>query len=111
MFLNQLILNTSFIDGKLLILGDFNFPTINWDNLSTLHLSNHCTSEFLAACLYHRANYASMKIELQKVDWCKCFIILALLNVGENLNKSLKSNFKIFLLPKADSKQTPNLYG
>ena len=47
--LNQLILNTSLIDGKLLILGDFNFPTINWDNLSTPHLSNHYTSEFLAA--------------------------------------------------------------
>ena len=27
--LNQLILNTSLIGGKLLILGDFNFPTIN----------------------------------------------------------------------------------
>ena len=47
--LNQLILNTSLIVGKLLILGDFNFPTINWDNLSTPHLSNHCASEFLAA--------------------------------------------------------------
>ena len=29
--LNQLILNTSLIGGKLLILGDFNFPTINCD--------------------------------------------------------------------------------
>ena len=47
-FLNQLILNTSLTGGKLLILGDFNFPTINWDNLSTPHLSNHCASEFLA---------------------------------------------------------------
>ena len=47
--LNQLILNTSLIGEKLLILGDFNFPTINWDNLSTPHLSNHCGSESLAA--------------------------------------------------------------
>ena len=47
--LNQLILNTSLIDGKLLILGDFNFPTQNWDNLLTPHLSNHCASKFLAA--------------------------------------------------------------
>ena len=47
--LNQLILNTSLIGGKLLIPGDFNFPTINWDSLSTPHLSNHCASEFLAA--------------------------------------------------------------
>ena len=47
--LNQLILNTSLIGGKLLILGDFNFPTINWDSLSAPHLSNHCASEFLAA--------------------------------------------------------------
>ena len=47
--LGKLILNTSLIGGKLLILGDFNFPTINWDNLSTPHLPNHCTSEFLAA--------------------------------------------------------------
>ena len=31
--LNQLILNTSLIGGKLLILGDFNFPTIHWENL------------------------------------------------------------------------------
>ena len=44
-----MILNTSLIGGKLLILGDFNFPTINWYNLSTPHLSNHCASEFLAA--------------------------------------------------------------
>ena len=47
--LNQLILNTSLNGGKLLILGDFNFPTINWDNLSTRHLSSHCASEFFAA--------------------------------------------------------------
>ena len=47
--LTQLILNTSLIGGKLLILGDFNFPTIHWDNLSTPHLSNHCPSEFIAA--------------------------------------------------------------
>ena len=42
--LNQLILNTSVIGGKLLILGDFNFPTIHWDNLSTPNLSNLCAS-------------------------------------------------------------------
>ena len=42
-----MILNTSLIGGKLLILGGFNFPTINQDNLSTPHLSNHCASEFL----------------------------------------------------------------
>ena len=47
--LNQLMLNTSLIGRKLLILGDFNFPIINWDNKSTSHLSNHCASEFLAA--------------------------------------------------------------
>ena len=47
--LNQFILNTSLIGGKLLILGDFNFPTINWDSLLTPHLSNHCASEFLTA--------------------------------------------------------------
>ena len=46
--LNQFILNTSLIGGKLLILGDFNFPTINWDSMSTPHLSNHCACEFLA---------------------------------------------------------------
>ena len=46
--LNQLILNTSLIGGKLPILGDFNFPTINWDGLSTPHLSNDCAYEFLA---------------------------------------------------------------
>ena len=47
--LNQLILNTSLIGGKLLKLGDFNFPTIHWANLSTTHLFNNCASEFLAA--------------------------------------------------------------
>ena len=47
--LNQLILNTSLVGGKLLTLGDFNFPAINWDSLSTEHLFNHCASEFLAA--------------------------------------------------------------
>ena len=45
---NQLILNTSLIGGKLLILGDFNFPTINRDSLSVPDLFN-CASEFLAA--------------------------------------------------------------
>ena len=48
-FLNQLMLKTSLIGQKLLILGDFNFPIINWDIKSTPHLSNHCASEFLAA--------------------------------------------------------------
>ena len=140
--LNQLILNTSLIGGKLLILGDFNFPTRNLDNLSTPHLSDHCASEFIAATqyfflfqyvqshkytrpnqkptlidlifsqddqtiknmttsatlgkshhkvlglhyrvdnnsknetpryLYHLANYDSMKLELQRVDWHEVF--------------------------------------
>ena len=31
------------------MLGDFNFPTINCDNLSTPHLSHHCASKFLSA--------------------------------------------------------------
>ena len=44
-----MILNTSLISGKLVILKDFNFPTINWDNLLTPHLSIHRASEFLAA--------------------------------------------------------------
>ena len=47
--LSQLILNISLIWGKLLVLGDFNYPTINWDNLSTPHLSNFCAFKFLAA--------------------------------------------------------------
>ena len=47
--LNQLIRNTFLTGGKLLILGDFNFPTINWNNLSEPYLSNHCGSEFLGA--------------------------------------------------------------
>ena len=47
--LNQLILNTSLIGRKLLILWDFNFPAINWNSLLTPHLSNRCASEFLAA--------------------------------------------------------------
>ena len=137
-----MILNTSLIGGKLLILQDFNFPTINWDSLSTPCLSNHCASEFLAArkdsflfqyiqssthtkpnqkptlidlifsqddqittnmttsaplgkshhkvlrfyytadnnsknerprYLYHRANYDSMKLKLQRVDWYEVF--------------------------------------
>ena len=42
--LNQLILNTFLIGGKLQILGDFNFPNINWDNLPIPHLSNHCAA-------------------------------------------------------------------
>ena len=32
--LNQLILNTSLIGRKLLILGDFNLPTTNWVSLA-----------------------------------------------------------------------------
>ena len=47
--LSYLILNTSLIGRKLLILGDFNLPTMSWDNLSITHVSNHCASEFLAA--------------------------------------------------------------
>ena len=46
--LNQLILITSLIGGKLLI-WDFYFQTINVDNLSTPHLFNHNASEFLTA--------------------------------------------------------------
>ena len=136
------MLNPSLIGGKLLIVGDFNFPAINWDNLSTPHLSKKCAPEVLAATqdaflfqhvqsprhtrsnqkptltnlifsqddqpitnmttsaplgkshhkvlifhntvdnnskderpryLYHRANYGSMKLELQRVHWYEVF--------------------------------------
>ena len=44
-----MILNTFLTGGKLLILVDFNFLTINWNNLSEPYLSNHYGSEFLGA--------------------------------------------------------------
>ena len=67
--LNQLTLNTSLIGGKLLILGDFNAPTINWDILSTPHLSNNCASEFLAAT--QDASYSNTFRALHILDLIK----------------------------------------
>ena len=49
--LNNLILNASLIGQKLLIPGDSNSPTTNWDHLSTPHVSNNCTSCSNTRCL------------------------------------------------------------
>ena len=44
-----MILKTPLIGEKLLIMGYFNVPTFNWDNLLRPHLSNRFSSEFIAA--------------------------------------------------------------
>ena len=67
--LSELILNISLIWGKLLVPGDFNYPTINWDNLSTPNLSNFCTFKFLAAT--QDAYYSSMFRTIHILDLIK----------------------------------------
>ena len=180
--LNQLILNTSLIGGKLLIPGDFNFPTINWDSLSTPHLSNHCASEFLAATqdaflfqyvqspahnrpnqkptlidlivlqddqtitnmttsaprhhkihhkvlrfhytvdnnsknerphyLYHRTNYDSMKLELQRVDWYEVFYNSSSTEYWGKIKEIINNLIsKFVLLQKYTPRKKTNLYG
>ena len=45
--LNSLISEFSKLDGHFLILGDFNYPTINWATLGTRHNKENCTTKFL----------------------------------------------------------------
>ena len=45
--LNSLISEFSKLNGHLLILGDFNSPTINWVTLGTPHNKENCATKFL----------------------------------------------------------------
>ena len=64
------------LKGDLLIIGDFNYPTIDWEQLSTPHNINHCASKFLEIIqssflhqvvdspTYHRPNQNPTLIDL-----------------------------------------------
>ena len=45
--LNSLISEFSKLNGYLVILGDFNYPTINWGTLGTPHNRENCATKFL----------------------------------------------------------------
>ena len=45
--LNSLVSKFSKLSGYLLILGNFNYPTINWATLGTPHNKENCTTKFL----------------------------------------------------------------
>ena len=54
--LNSLISEFSKLNGHLLILGDFNYPTINRATLGTPHNKENCTTKFLTVtqnCFLH----------------------------------------------------------
>ena len=55
--LNFLISEFSKLNGHLLILGDFNYPTINWATLGTPHNKENCATKFLTVtqnCFLHQ---------------------------------------------------------
>ena len=55
--LNSLISEFSKLNGHLLILGDFNYPTKNWATLGTLHNKQNCATKFLTVtrnCFLHQ---------------------------------------------------------
>ena len=55
--LNSLISEFSKLNGHLLILDDFNYPTINWATLGTPHNKENCTTKFLTVtqnCFLHQ---------------------------------------------------------
>ena len=45
--INNLIDVATNLKGDILIMGDFNYPKLNWQNITTPHNSNHCASKFL----------------------------------------------------------------
>ena len=58
--LNSLISEFSKLNSHLLILGDFNYPTINWATLVTPHNKENCAAKFLTVTqncvLHHHVN-------------------------------------------------------
>ena len=53
---NSLITKFSKLNGYLLILGDFHYPTINWATLDTPHNKENCATKFLTVtqnCFLH----------------------------------------------------------
>ena len=44
--LNQAIEDVSKLKGELLLLGNFNYPNINWKKLYVSHTPEHCASKF-----------------------------------------------------------------
>ena len=55
--LNSLISEFRKLNGHLLILGDFNYPTINWTTLGAPHNKENCATKFLTVtqnCFFHQ---------------------------------------------------------
>ena len=44
--LNQTIQEVSKLKGELLVVGDFNYPSISWEKLYVCHYPEHCASKF-----------------------------------------------------------------
>ena len=77
--LNQTIEDISKLKDELLILGDFNYPNINWEKLYVSHTPEHCASKFSTATLnslwlldftpsYFYRNKLSTKSEIVHID-------------------------------------------
>ena len=49
LFFCQIFVNVSLLKGELLLVGDFNYPNINWEKLYFSHTPEHCASKFFTA--------------------------------------------------------------
>ena len=49
LFFCQIFGNVSLLKGELLLVGDFNYPNINWEKLYFSHTPEHCASKFFTA--------------------------------------------------------------
>ena len=47
--LNQTIEDVSRLNGELFLLGDFNYPNIDWEKFHVSHTPKHCPSKFFKA--------------------------------------------------------------
>ena len=42
----QIFGDVSILKGELLLVGDFNYPNVNWEKLYFSHIPEHCASKF-----------------------------------------------------------------
>ena len=82
-------LNSFISNDHLLILNDFNYPTINWATLGTPHNKENCTTKFLTVtqnCFLHQ--HVNNVTHVRPIDWKELFH-------GKDVNLSWKTLLKL----------------
>ena len=96
----QIFGDVSILKGELLLVGDFNYPNMNWKKLYFSDIPEHCASKFFTATQnsflhQHVSSTTHSRINQSRINRSTLIDLICGSRLGKNHHKFLKFNYWI----------------